>query len=431
MNRQGNLALSSEFFLPTNAEIGATRRFDELDKSCIYLCGNSLGPLSQRSKALVEEEMQVWASRAVVGHFSHPLKREWVDYVSLTTPLLAELIGAHESEVACMGTLTANLHLLMNSFYKPTTQRFKILCEVKAFPSDQYAFASQVIAHGLDPSEAILEISPRAGEHTLREEDIIAALDREGSSIALVLFSGVQYYTGQWFGMENITRKAKEQGCICGWDLAHAIGNVPMFLHDWDVDFAVWCTYKYLNAGPGSIGGLFVHEKWNEGPKFAGWWGHDPKTRFKMPPRFSPIDGAQGFQQSNPSILAAASLLGSLQIFKEIGMPAIRERSLILTKHLEDLLRQSPYYEPTGIPGFTIITPKDPDARGAQLSLLFLPVGSGTMQKIFDLLVSYGVIGDERHPDVIRLAPIGLYNTVKDCEEAVLYLSKAFEEIQN
>lgn len=434
--------LSSEFIVPTNKDINAKLRSDG-DGQITYLCGNSLGLLSQRSNTLVQEELGVWAKRAVVGHFTHPHDRPWTEFCDGITPLLSEIVGAKEKEVACMGTLTNNLHLMMDSFYTPTPERYKILCEARAFPSDQYAFTSQVIAHGLDPSTAILEISPREGEYILREEDILETIAKEGSSIALVLFSGVQYYTGQWFPIENITRKAKEQGCICGWDLAHAIGNVPLSLHDWEVDFAVWCSYKYLNSGPGGIAGLYMHEKWNDiqRPKFAGWWGHELSTRFNMPTKFSPITGAQGFQQSNPSILALASLLGSLQIFKDVGMMGtIRQRSIQLTDALESLLMESQYFVPLNTvsqkyadsstePRFTIITPDKPSHRGAQLSLLFLPVGSGVMKRIFSALCSYGVIGDEREPDVIRLAPIALYNTIKDCEQGVFYLEKAFDYI--
>ncbi|KAF8654132.1 hypothetical protein AX16_003663 [Volvariella volvacea WC 439] len=435
--------LSDQFCLPTNSQVGATLQADP-DSNATYLCGNSLGPLSKKSKALIQEELDVWSTRAVVGHFSHPHNRPWTKFTDEVHPLFAELVGAKEAEVACMSTLTANLHLMMDSFYKPTSQRFKILCEARAFPSDQYAFASQALANGFDPSVAVLELSPREGEYTLREEDILSVIENEGDSIAIVLFSGIQYYTGQLFPMELITRKAKEKGCICGWDLAHAIGNVPLLLHDWDVDFAVWCTYKYLNSGPGGIAGLFIHEKWHavERPKFAGWWGHELSTRFEMLPKFSPIKGAQGFQQSNPSVLALASLLGSLQVFKEAGfMGPLRERSLKLTQALETLLVQSEYFVPLGEvsrryeversqqPGFTIITPSDPTQRGCQLSLLFLPLGSGLMKKIFDLLVQYGVIGDEREPDVIRLAPIPLYNSIKDCESAARYLDLAFGQL--
>ncbi|TFK76538.1 kynureninase [Pluteus cervinus] len=433
------LPLLSHFYLPTNAQVGGTLRPDP-DSSCTYLCGNSLGPLSHRSSTLVQEELDVWRTRAVVGHFSHPQNRPWTKLADEVSPLFADLVGAKEGEVACMGTLTANLHLMMNSFYKPTPGRYKILCESKAFPSDQYAFTSQVLAHGLDPATAILEISPREGEYTLRESDILDTIAKEGHSIALVLFSGVQYYTGQFFAMESITKKAKEQGCICGWDLAHAIGNVPLSLHDWGVDFAVWCTYKYLNSGPGGIAGLFMHEKWNqvERPRFAGWWGHELSTRFDMPPEFSPIIGAQGFQQSNPSVLALASLLGSLQVFKEAGMMApLRERSIELTLLLESLLTQSKYFVPASQVKsqanskvcFTIITPTNPLERGSQLSLLFLPVGSGTMKRIFDVLCQHGVIGDEREPDVIRLAPIPLYNSEKDCQDAATYLEKAIDTV--
>ncbi|KAG6818191.1 hypothetical protein H0H87_000096 [Tephrocybe sp. NHM501043] len=419
-------SLSNDFIIPLNKNVQAKLRPDG-DGKVTYLCGNSLGLPSKLSVALVEEELKAWSTQWV--HSRLPLDK------TAKTPATAE------KEVACMGTLTNNLHLMMDSFYKPTADRFKILCEARAFPSDQYAFASQVKAHGLDPATAIMEVSPREGEYTLREEDILEIIAKEGASIALVLFSGLQYYTGQWFPMESITRKAKEQGCICGWDLAHAAGNVPLSLHDWNVDFAVWCTYKYLNSGPGGIAGLFVHEKWNnvELPKFAGWWGHELTTRFEMPPKFSPIEGAQGFQQSNPCILALASLLGSLQLFKEAGMmEPIRERSLLLTTTLERLLTKSKYFVPltevrrlyrqpgSGEPGFTIITPSDASQRGAQLSLLFLPTGSGLMQKIFKGLSDRGVIGDEREPDVMRLAPAPMYNTIEDCEQAAHYLEEAF-----
>ncbi|KAJ4488102.1 pyridoxal phosphate-dependent transferase [Lentinula aciculospora] len=434
------LPLRSEFLLPTNNEVGANRLPNESDQPCTYLCGNSLGLMSKRSKELVEEEMSVWATRGVIGHFDHPHKRGWVGLADHARPYLAEIVGAKEHEVVCMSTLTTNLHLMMDSFYKPTPERYKILCEAKAFPSDQYAFASQAQLHGLDPAKAVLELSPRPGEFSLREEDILEVIQRDGHSIAVVIFSGVQYYTGQWFPMQFITQKAKEQGCICGWDLAHAVGNVPLSLHEWDVDFAVWCTYKYLNSGPGGIAGLYVHEKWNDSlkPKYAGWWGHDPLTRFAMPPKFSPINGAGGFQQSNPSILAIASLLGSLQTFKKAGMMvALRKRSIELTNHLERLLFQSKHFvhlkdmstRDQGKPGFTIITPHDPKDRGAQLSLLFLPTGTGVMQKIFELLQSYGVIGDERQPDVIRLAPVHLYSNEADCEAAAKFLDIAFDEL--
>ncbi|KAG1877887.1 pyridoxal phosphate-dependent transferase [Suillus subalutaceus] len=439
-----NVMLSREFIIPSNRDIGAKISEENVDQRCTYLCGNSLGPLTKRSKALLQQELDV--------HFEHPYGREWMNIADTVTPLLAELVGASEKEVACMGTLTANLHLMMAAFYKPTTQRFKILCEGRAFPSDQYAFASQARVHGYDPNEAIIEMCPRQGEFTLRESDIMDLIAKEGPSIALVIFSGVQFYTGQLFPMKAITTAAKAQGCVCGWDLAHAIGNVPMALHDWDVDFAVWCSYKYLNSGPGGIGGLFVHKKWENSllPQYAGWWGHDPATRFAMPPRFSAIPGAQGFQQSNPSVLATVSLLGSLQIFKEVGMMGpLRKRSLRLTSELEMRLMKSRFYVPInevsaqcllqdemngkdgtaqqGQPGFTIITPRNPDSRGSQLSLLFLPPNSDVMDRVFSALSAMGVVGDERKPDVIRLTPAPLYNTLGDCERAASCLEEAFE----
>ncbi|KIJ23873.1 hypothetical protein M422DRAFT_195399, partial [Sphaerobolus stellatus SS14] len=291
--------------------------------------------------------------------------------------------------------------------------------------------------HGYDPKDAVLEMFPRPGEHTLRTEDILETIKREGQSIALVLFSGVQYYTGQWFSMEAITKAAHEEGCICGWDLAHAVGNVPMSLHDWGVDFAVWCTYKYLNAGPGSIGGLFIHQKWEgkESPKYAGWWGHDPQTRFLMPPEFSPVPGAKGYAQSNPSVFATISLLGSLETFEQVGgITDLRARSVRLTGYLERLLRESKYFVETSDDNskrlsFTIITPKNPGERGAQLSLLFYPSRSGVMQKIDEGLKERGVIGDERQPDVIRLAPNPFYNSFRDCKCAAVALKEAFDEI--
>ncbi|TFK29850.1 kynureninase [Coprinopsis marcescibilis] len=439
-----DVPLSDQFIRPTNAQVGAVALPDPED-SAVYLCGNSLGLLSKRVNQMIQEEVDAWAKRAVIGHFNHPYDRPWTRCTDPVHEMFGELVGANEKEVACMGTLTNNLHLMMGSFYKPTHTRYKILCEAKAFPSDQYAFASQAAAHGLDPADAILEVSPREGEYTLREEDILNVIETHGSTIALVIFSGIQYYTGQLFPMESITKKAKEQGCICGWDLAHAVGNVPLSLHDWGVDFAVWCTYKYVNSGPGGIAGLFVHEKWNETehPKYAGWWGHELSTRFKMPPTFSPVPGAQGFQQSNPYFLAVASLHGSLQLFKEAGMmPALRKRSMALTGHLETLLHKSKYFvapneaarlgpPERSTPGFTILTPTDPESRGAQLSLLFLPQGSGTMVKVFDYLIKHGVVGDEREPDVIRLAPAPLYNSIRDCEAAVKYMNEALDIVSN
>ncbi|KAI0306522.1 kynureninase [Multifurca ochricompacta] len=442
------------FVIPSNSDVGAS--LVKSEEPCTYLCGNSLGLLPKSAEALVQEEFRhvltaiFHVLRAVQGHHDHPHGREWMNITNHVNPLLAELLGAREAEVACMGTLTANLHLMMNTFYKPTPERYKLLCEAKAFPSDQYAFASQVQLHGFNPEDSIIEMFPRQGEFYLREEDILEVIEEQGSSIALVIFSGVQYYTGQWFPMQSITKAAKAQGCICGWDLAHAIGNVPLSLHDWDVDWAVWCSYKYLNSGPGGIAGLFVHEKWNhEKPRYAGWWGHDPATRFLMPPTFSPIQGAQGLQMSNPSILAVASLLGSLQVFKEAGMmERLRVRSVELTAHLERLLGRSAYFVPPDEaairlplctssveagqyhrPAFTVITPSAAGSRGSQLSLLFFSSDAELMMKVHDGLRKYGVITDDRRPNVIRLAPMALYNTVQDCESAAKYLDEVLKAL--
>lgn len=292
--------------------------------------------------------------------------------------------------------------------------------------------------HGYDPKTALIELSPRPGEYALRTEDILSAISLTGSALAFICFAGVQYYTGQAFPISTITRAAHDVGAICGWDLAHAIGNVPLRLHDDDVDFAIWCSYKYLNAGPGAIGGLFMHEKWDDKklPQQAGWWGHDLSTRFDMPPIFQGSKGAQGFQQSNPDILSCASLLGSLQIFRDVGgMKTLRERSLQLTGLLYASLSKSQHYiSPWKVEGestktgFTIITPENHEDRGAQLSLLFLPPGSGLMQKVFNALVERGVIGDERKPDVIRLAPTPLYNTSIDCERAANFVDQILNE---
>jgi len=413
-----------EFYIPANSAIGASKDLAG-NAPCTYLCGNSLGLLSKTSESLVQGEMKVWASRGVVGHFDHPYGREWAEFAEKLSPLLAPIVGAHASEVISMSTLTANLHLMMYAFYKPTQERFKILCEARAFPSDRYAFHSQAIAHGLDPKTAIIAMSPREGEYTLREEDILDVIAKEGPSIALVIFSGVQYYTGQLFDMQKITHAGKHAGCIVGWDLAHAVGNVPLSLHDWGVDWAVWCTYKYLNSGAGGIGGLFMHSKWDniKKPDYAGWFGHQLATRFDMPEDFDPVLGAWGYQQSNPSCLLLASLLGSLEIFQSVGgVQATRKKSILLTGYLDALLRQSTFYNTAEGPKFTIITPSDPHRRGAQLSLLFSPLGA--MQKVYDGLKNAGVIGDERQPDVIRLSPVPLYNTFADVKRAVEVLEE-------
>ncbi|CAE6410438.1 unnamed protein product [Rhizoctonia solani] len=426
-----------EFRLPTNKGIKADLVAAEFaDSPCRYFVGNSLGPLPKRSQKILNEEVEVWATMGVEGHFAHPHDRNWKDMMYKAGRALAMLTGAKESEVITMSTLTTNLHLMISTFYKPKDSRYKILCEAKAFPSDQYAFASQTRAHGYDPKDAVIELAPREGEVYLREEDILAAIQKDKSSIALVLFSGIQYYTGQWFPMEKITKAAHDIGAICGWDLAHAIGNVPMKLHDWGADFAVWCTYKYLNSGPGGIAGLFIHDKWSGKlqTSYAGWYGHNNETRFQMGPVFDPIPGAHGFQQSNPSALNLATLLGSLELFEEAGgIDALREKAVKITGYLESLLKRSSFYrdhldhDPKAPPHFTILTPAEPQQRGTQLSLAFRPLG--IMPKVFEEMQRRGVIGDERQPDVIRLAPVPLYVGYEDCLQAALALEEAMKSV--
>lgn len=426
-----------EFRLPTNKGIKADLvPAEDADSACRYFVGNSLGPLPKRAQKILNEELEVWATTGVEGHFAHPHDRNWKDLAYKTGRAIAMLTGAKESEVITMGALTANLHLMISTFYKPSGSRYKILCESKAFPSDQYAFASQTRLHGYDPKEAVIELAPREGEFYLREEDILSSIQEHGSSIALVLFSGIQYYTGQWFPMEKITKAAHDAGAICGWDLAHAIGNVPMKLHDWDADFAVWCTYKYLNSGPGGIAGLFVHDKWTEKiqTNYAGWYGHNNETRFQMNPVFDPIPGAHGFQQSNPSALNLATLLGSLELFEEAGgIEALREKAVKVTGYLESLLKCSSFYrdsldsDPKAPVHFTILTPADPNQRGTQLSLALRPLG--IMPKVFEEMQRRGVIGDERQPDVIRLAPVPLYVGYEDSRQAALVFEEAMKTV--
>jgi kynureninase len=325
---------------------------------------------------------------------------------------------------------------MLSAFYKPDTKRYKILYEAKAFPSDQYAFEGQARLHGYKPEDALLALAPRKGEFCLRTEDILKTIEEQGDSIAVVIFSGIQYYTGQLFEIEKITKAARAKGCIVGWDCAHAGGNVPLKLHDWDVDFAVFCTYKYMNSGPGAIGAIFVNSKYADGswPRQAGWWGNKPESRFEMRAQFDPAYGAAGFKISNPTVLSVACLHESLKLFAEYGgIEKLRERSISMTNLLWDMLTASKFYVPVEkldnftptSPAFTIITPSNPQERGAQLSLLFLPLGSGVMQKVFTDLESRAIIGDERQPDVIRLAPNHFYNTHADVVKAVEALEES------
>jgi kynureninase len=391
-------ALRAEFFIPPRAGGGHS----------IYLCGHSLGLQPRGVGLIINEELRHWAQLAVEGHFAS--SRPWLPYHERLTSSLAKLVGAVPLEVVAMNSLTVNLHLMLASFYRPRPGREAILIEQRAFSSDQYAVASQIRHHGFDPASALIEIGPRAGEDVLRTEDICSLIEREGQRIATVMLPGVQYLTGQRFDIEAIARCARSQGCTVGFDLAHAIGNVPLRLHDWDVDFAVWCSYKYLNAGPGALGGCFVHERHARSadlPRFAGWWGHDKDSRFQMPPTFQPIPGAEGWQLSNPPILAAAPLLASLPLFDKAGMERLRAKSLQLTGYLRALLQAR-------LPdALTVITPADPEARGCQLSLR-LHRSPGDARAVFDSLASQGVVCDWREPDIIRVAPVPLYNSFVD-----------------
>lgn len=372
-----------------------------------YFCGNSLGLQPKSVRPALLAELDHWATHGVEGHFRGELP--WMHYHKFLARQSADLVGALPHEVVVMNTLTVNLHLMMVSFYRPTRERFKIIMEAGAFPSDQYAMESQVRWHGFDPSEAIVEIAPRPGEDTLRTEDIVASIEREGPQTALVLFGGVNYYTGQFFDLPAIAAAAHRAGAYAGFDLAHAAGNLPLRLHDWGADFAVWCSYKYLNSGPGGPSGAFVHERHGNNPdlpRFAGWWGHDESERFQMRKGFKPMRGAEGWQLSNAQILSFAAHKASLDIFAAVGMAALREKSLRLTAYLEFVLDDVN----RGKNLFRIITPRNPEARGCQISALTDDRGKA----LFDRLTENGVIADWREPNVIRFAPVPLYNSFED-----------------
>jgi kynureninase len=377
------------------------------DKNCIYFCGNSLGLQPKGARAALEEELEQWRMEGVEGWFRG--KRPWLPSHEYLTPTLAEVVGAKQAEVIVMNTLTVNLHLLMVSFYRPDRERFKIIMEAGAFPSDQYAVESQVKFHGFDPGEAIVEVAPRAGEALLRTDDIRQTIEAHGAETALILFGGINYYTGQYYDLPAIAEAGHRAGALVGYDLAHAAGNVPLQLHHWGVDFAVWCSYKYMNAGPGGPGGAFIHEKHHDDPnlpRFAGWWGYKEADRFRMTKGFVPEAGAAGWQISTAQVFNFAVHRVSLQHFAEAGMPALRKKSLALTGYLEfliDQLREEGHH-------FNIITPRDPEARGCQLS--FLTGDNG--RALFDFLAANGVICDWREPNVIRIAPVPLYNSFRD-----------------
>lgn len=390
------------------------------EKPVKYFTGNSLGLQPKSTQAYVQQELDDWAKWGVEGHFHG--KNPWFAYHEFLTEKAARVVGALPKEVVVTHSLTTNLHLLMVSFYRPEGKRTKILCEAKAFPSDLYALESQVRFHGLDPETDLVALAPREGEHLLREEDILAKIAELGDTLALVMFGGVNYYTGQLLDMPGITKAGHAVGAIVGFDLAHAAGNVPMQLHDWDVDFAAWCSYKYMNSGPGGVSGMFVHERFANRPdlpRFAGWWGYDKSTRFRMEPGFKPMEGAEGWQLSNAPVLGMAAHLASLELFDEVGMDRLKAKSVQLTGYLEFLIDEltAKYGDKCR---FEIITPREESRRGAQLSILV----HGKGKALFDALSAQGVVADWREPNVIRVAPVPLYNSFED----VYYLGKFLED---
>ena len=390
-------------------------------ENVVYFTGNSLGLQPKRAKQYILEELEDWAKYGVEGHFMS--RRPWFAYHEHLTDCTAEVVGAKPKEVVVTHSLTTNLHLLMVSFYRPEGKRTKILCEAKAFPSDQYALETQIRFHGLDPQEHLVEITPRDGEHLIREEDIIEKIKDMGDDLALVMIGGVNYYTGQLFDMKLITDAGHAVGANVGFDLAHAAGNINLKLHDWGVDFAAWCSYKYMNSSPGGVSGIFVHERHAnkpELPRFAGWWGYDKETRFMMEPGFVPMEGAEGWQLSNAPVLAMATHLASLEIFHEAGMDRIGAKRDVLTAYLEYVINDVSERNKDRCT-FEIITPKEVAKRGAQLSIHVHGQGKG----LFNKLTEFGVIADWREPNVIRIAPAPLYNSFEDCYRFGEYLEKS------
>ena len=382
------------FFIPKNKQ----------GENCIYLAGNSLGLQPKGVQDNIDQELKDWAQLGVEGHFH--AKNPWLPYHESVTAAMARVVGAKPQEVVVMNSLTVNLHLMMVSFYRPSKKRFKVLIEKGAFPSDQYAVASQIRFHGLDPKETLIEVGPRENEDLLRTEDLLSAIEKHGSELALVLLGQVNYLTGQAYDVPTLVQATHNQGSFFALDLAHGAGNLLLSLHDWNVDFAVWCSYKYLNSGPGGIAGCFVHEKHkNEKdiPRFAGWWGHNKKTRFQMGPDFDLIEGAEGWQLSNPPIFQLASLRASLDLFDRATMPELRRKGDQLTGYLQDLLEKF-----LG-DSCEIVTPKLSSQRGSQLSLR-VQNPKERLKKLADA----GIICDFREPDIIRAAPVPLYNTFHD-----------------
>jgi kynureninase len=378
-------------------------------KDVVYFCGNSLGLQPKAVRDNINHELDEWAKYGVEGHFL--AKNPWFSYHEILNKEAAKLVGAKTTEVVVMNQLTVNLHLLMVSFYQPTKERYRIICEYKAFPSDQYVLETQARYHDHDPDDAIIEVMPREGEHCIRTEDILATIEKYKDSVALVFFSGVNYYTGQVFDMKSITAAAHKAGAIAGYDLAHAAGNLEMQLHDWHVDFASWCSYKYLNSGPGSVSAIFVHEKHLDStrPRFGGWWGHDKDKRFLMEKGFLPMKTAEGWALSNAPVFAMAAHKASLDIFDMVGMEALTAKSEVLTGFLEFIIDEINKTQPKD-KQLEIITPRDKSQRGCQLSI----IAHGRGKALYNTLMEHGVISDWREPNVIRVAPVPLYNSFED-----------------
>lgn len=408
---------SREFAKQLDAQDALAKYRDEFNfpkvngKKTIYFTGNSLGLQPKSAKTYIDEVMNDWAEMAVEGHFF--ADKPWWDYHERFSKPLSKVVGALPSEVTVMNTLTVNLHMMMVSFYQPTEKRYKIICEEKAFPSDQYMLQTQVKFHGLNPDYVIVEVKRREGEHNLRNEDIIAKINEVGDELALVLIGGINYYTGQVLDMKAITEAGHKVGAFVGWDLAHAAGNIKLELHDWNVDFAAWCSYKYMNAGPGSVSGIFVHEKHHSNkdlPRFGGWYGHNKERRFLMEPNYDPNPGALGWQSSCTGVLAMAPYLASVEMFEEVGMEALFEKRDKITAYLEFIIEEIAK-EVNG--NFELITPKNLNERGTQLSVLL----HGEGKSLFHYLMKEGVIVDWREPAVIRLAPVPLYSSYEEMYE--------------
>ncbi|TLD37545.1 Haloacid dehalogenase [Venturia nashicola] len=435
--------LRDEFNIPSRGDLKRKRSKDNSDSSgenglpCTYLCGNSLGLQPKRTREYIDSYLSTWSKLGVYGHFK-PLEDQvtepWVDIDDQAKDAMAKIVGASPGEVAVMQTLTANLHLLMASFYRPTKDRWKIIIEGKAFPSDHYAVYSQLAHHNLSPQDALVLIEPSdIGTHIFSTQNILDTISAHAETTALLLLPGIHYYTGQYLDIKTITSFAQSKGITVGWDLAHAAGNVPVQLHDWNVDFAAWCTYKYINAGPGSIAALFVHERHGKvnsteekeskyTPRLSGWWGSSKSTRFQMDNNFLPIPGAAGWQLSNPSVFDCTSVLASLNVFNMTSIQALRQKSCNLTAYLEYLLEN--WMLQDRLRCYSILTPSNPEERGAQLSVR---LEEGLLETVMAVLEEEGVVLDERKPDVIRVAPAPLYNTHADLWRFMSVFEKALK----